>query len=113
MKIAIPVANEQVCMHFGHCQVFHVFQLDDDKNIEKVDVLTPPPHEPGVLPKWMGEEVKANVILAGGMGMRAQELFKQYGITIITGVESGKTPEELVKDYISNKLTTGENACSH
>lgn len=113
MKIAVPVANEQTCMHFGHCQVFHVFNLNEKNEIVNVDVLTPPPHEPGVIPKWMGEEVKADVILAGGMGMKAQQLFTHYNIKIVTGVQSGKTPEELVKDYVNNQLVTGENACSH
>ncbi|MFH1848505.1 MAG: NifB/NifX family molybdenum-iron cluster-binding protein, partial [Candidatus Omnitrophota bacterium] len=44
--------------------------------------LTPPAHAPGVLPKWLGEQ-GANVIIASGMGTRAQNLFKENGIDVI------------------------------
>ena len=113
MKIAIPVANEQLCMHFGHCQVFHVFTIDKNNKIQNVDILTPPPHEPGVLPKWIGEEVKASVILAGGMGMKAKEIFAKYNVKIVTGVQPGVSLEDIVKNYLNNNLETGANACSH
>ncbi len=112
MKIAIPVANNKLCMHFGHCESFLFIEVDEKnkKIINKVS-LTPPPHEPGVLPKWVGEN-GATLVLAGGMGQRAQALFKDNGVNVITGVvEAG--PEKLVMDYLNNTLTTGQNACDH
>ena len=53
MIIAIPVANEALCMHFGHCQTFRLFEVDDNNAIVKVEDKVPPPHEPGVLPKCL------------------------------------------------------------
>lgn len=47
MKIAIPSTNGKVCMHFGHCDVFDIFEVDKaGKKIIKKETLTPPPHEP-------------------------------------------------------------------
>jgi predicted Fe-Mo cluster-binding NifX family protein len=112
MIIAIPTANETMCPHFGHCEQFYLFEVDKDKKtIENVIKLTPPPHEPGLLPRWLKEQ-NANLIIAGGMGMRAQSLFMQNGIEVITGA-SMKAPEELVKDYLEENLETGENTCDH
>lgn len=112
MKIAIPTANETLCAHFGHCQEFYIFNVDKQrKTIENVEKLTPPPHEPGVLPRWLGE-MKVNLIIAGGMGSRAQGLFGQNGIEVLVGAQV-KKPEELISDYLSGVIETGENVCDH
>jgi len=112
MRIAVPVANHQLCMHFGHCEVFTFFDVDEkNKTITFKKDVTPPPHEPGLLPKWIGEQ-GANLVLAGGMGQRAQSLFTQNGVKVIVGVAENN-PEQAVLDYLNNKLTTGSNSCDH
>lgn len=112
VKIAIPVANGQLCMHFGHCEKFAVLTVDLEKGqIKDSELLTPPPHEPGVLPKWLADQ-KANLVIAGGMGSRAQSLFTQNGIKVITGAQAG-TPEEIVQAYMQDSLITGSNICDH
>lgn len=112
MRIAIPVNEGKLCQHFGHCETFAVIDVDDNsKQITNRDDLTPPPHEPGVLPKWLGE-VGVNVVIAGGIGQRAQQLFAQNGIKVVIGASSG-TPEELVSAYLQDTLKTGENICDH
>jgi len=112
MKIAIPLADGRLCMHFGHCEQFALVAADaQSKEILGTDALTPPPHEPGVLPRWLHEQ-GADVILAGGMGQRAQQLFVQNGITVVVGVPSG-TVEELTTAYLNGTLQAGENVCDH
>ncbi|MCK5073476.1 MAG: NifB/NifX family molybdenum-iron cluster-binding protein [Bacteriovoracaceae bacterium] len=112
MKIAIPVAGNKLCMHFGHCEVFAFFEIDEDgKSIKNRVDVQPPAHEPGVLPKWVGEQ-GASIVLAGGMGQRAQELFGQNGVKVIVGVHE-TDPQKAVLDYINNSLQTGNNVCDH
>jgi len=41
--------------------------------------LTPPAHEPGSHPKFLNEH-GVTVVIAGGMGIRAQELMAENGI---------------------------------
>jgi predicted Fe-Mo cluster-binding NifX family protein len=112
LKIAIPTAEEKLCMHFGHCEKFVIVTVDETKKIitDKEDVV-PPPHEPGLLPKWLHEK-NVNVILAGGMGMRAQQLFVQYGIQVVVGAPS-ENPHTVVLDWLKGKLVTGGNSCDH
>jgi predicted Fe-Mo cluster-binding NifX family protein/MinD-like ATPase involved in chromosome partitioning or flagellar assembly len=112
MKIAIPTAEGRLCPHFGHCQQFAIVTLDEaGKTIAGVEYLTPPPHEPGVLPRWLSEQ-GANVIIAGGMGQRAQMLFDQCGIDVVVGVLAGK-PEDIVAAWIDDRLEAGANICDH
>ena len=33
MKIAIPVADGKLCMHFGHCEKFALIDIDEVKNV--------------------------------------------------------------------------------
>jgi ATP-binding protein involved in chromosome partitioning len=112
MKIAIPTINGELCMHFGHCEVFTLIDADTKTGkITSVKTEVPPAHEPGVFPKWLGE-IGANVIIAGGMGMRAQELFAANNIKVVVGASAGK-PEEVVSSYLDNTLVTGSNVCDH
>ncbi|MFC1582411.1 NifB/NifX family molybdenum-iron cluster-binding protein [Planctomycetota bacterium] len=112
MKIAIPTAEGKLCMHFGHCQVFTIADVDEEsKKISSMVEETPPPHEPGVLPKWLNE-LGVNTIIAGGMGMRAQQFFTEYGVEVLVGAPA-ETPEEIVNRFLQGSLETGENVCDH
>ncbi|MCD6394860.1 MAG: P-loop NTPase, partial [Planctomycetes bacterium] len=112
MKIAIPLANGRLSMHFGHCEEFAIVEVDEaTKKMGETELLSPPGHEPGVLPRWLHEQ-GATVIIAGGMGQRAQQLFEQNDITVVVGA-SGDQPEQLVSAYLSGLLETGENICDH
>lgn len=112
MKIAIPMADGKLCMHFGHCEQFAIVQVDDAaKAVIATDYLTPPPHEPGVLPRWLHEQ-GVNVIIAGGMGQRAQDLFAQNGIAVVVGA-APEGIEDTVAAYLSGTLKAGPNACDH
>ena len=75
------------------------------------EYLTPPPHEPGVLPSWLHEQ-GVNAVIAGGMGQRAQQLFAQNGIEVIVGTADGD-PDEIVAAYLAGSLKAGENVCDH
>jgi predicted Fe-Mo cluster-binding NifX family protein len=74
-------------------------------------LITPPPHEPGLLPGWLAQRGVTDII-AGGMGQRAISLFNEQNIKVNIGAEP-KNPQALVKDWISNTLITGQNACDH
>lgn len=112
MKIALPIVNGELSSHFGHCEHFLFVTVDkDSKAILAQEEKMPPPHEPGVLPKWLQEQ-GATLVITGGMGARAQSLLEENGVSVLLGV-SPKTPEALVKDYLNGSLQTGSNHCDH
>jgi predicted Fe-Mo cluster-binding NifX family protein len=112
VKIAIPTADDKLCLHFGHCEKFVILDVDEEtRTIRGKEDVVPPAHEPGVLPKWLHEK-GATVIIAGGMGMRAQQLFGQYGITVVVGAPP-EHPQTVVLDWLKGTLVTGGNICDH
>ena len=69
MKIALPSDGQQVDSHFGHCQCFTVFTVDDENKIASEETLTPPPGcgcKSNVVPELANMGV--SVMLAGNMG---------------------------------------------
>ena len=112
MRIAIPVANGELAMHFGHCQQFALIDLNmEEKTIEKTEFIDAPPHQPGLLPPWLAER-GAEVIIAGGMGQRAITLFNQRNIKVVGGAPAGQ-PEAVAKAWLDGSLQSGTNCCDH
>lgn len=112
MKIAVPLVNGQLSQHFGHCEEFALLEIAEESgSITGKTLHQPPPHEPGVLPRWLSE-LGANLIIAGGMGRRAQDLFVQNGIQVVVGA-AAEAPEKLAAAYLQDALVTGENCCDH
>lgn len=112
LTVAVPMAQGVLCAHFGHCEQFALLTVNrEEKAILETKMLTPPPHEPGVLPRWLAEQ-GAHLVIAGGMGSRAQSLFTQAGIQVLVGAPA-ESPEELVMAYLEGRLTTGANICDH
>jgi len=112
MRIAIPLADGKLAMHFGHCERFALLDVDSAaKKILGREDVEAPPHQPGLLPPWLAEK-GATVIIAGGMGGRAVDLFAQQRIQVIVGA-AAETPEKLAADYLAGALQSGENVCDH
>jgi predicted Fe-Mo cluster-binding NifX family protein len=110
MKIAIPTAEGLLAMHFGHCSSFRIMEVQDDKIVSDEDHAAPP-HQPGLLPRWLGEK-GVDLIIAGGMGRRAQDLFEQAGVKVLVGAPAGD-PAQIVRSYLGDELETGDNICAH
>ncbi len=112
MRIAIPITEGRLCPHFGHCEEFALVDVDEfNKQIIRRHTITAPPHQPGMLPRWLREH-GADLIIAGGMGMRAQQLFNSKDIQVIVGAPA-EEPEALVSDLLQGKLSSGRNICDH
>jgi Mrp family chromosome partitioning ATPase/predicted Fe-Mo cluster-binding NifX family protein len=109
-RVAVPLAGGLLCNHFGHCEQFAVLPVSEG-NIGTAELHVPPPHEPGLLPRWLGE-LGVNLVIAGGMGHRALDLFAENGIRVITGAPNLE-PQALVQSYLAGSLTTGPNVCDH
>jgi len=112
MRIAIPLTAGRLALHFGHCEQFAVVDVDaQSKSIKGQELLSPPGHEPGVLPQWLAG-IQVTLVIAGGMGQRAQQLFVQNGIEVVCGAPAG-SPEEIATQYLRGQLALGENICDH
>ena len=112
MKYAVPVSGGVLSPHFGHCEQFALIDVDEaKKKILKKELVNSPGHEPGLLPQWLAEK-GVSLVIAGGMGSRAQGLFQQNRIGVITGIMESD-PEKAVLSHLNGILATGANICDH
>ncbi|MCG8515741.1 MAG: NifB/NifX family molybdenum-iron cluster-binding protein [Halanaerobiales bacterium] len=108
-RIAIPTEGDRIAGHFGHCPEFTIVDADGNKIVGK-KVLNNPGHKPGFLPIFL-KEAGVNLVVAGGMGKRAQDLFINNGIEVITGAAG--SVQDIVKAFLAGQLVTAENICDH
>jgi len=112
MRCAVPVTEGKVAAHFGHCSHFALFDIDEaTMEIVSKETIPSPGHQPGLLPAWLAEQ-GVSVVIASGMGSRAQALFSENRIEVVIGV-LGDELEKAVLDYIKGELATGDNICDH
>lgn len=110
-KIAVPVDENGILDgHFGHCKFFALISVED-KNIVAEEKVTPPPHEPGVLPKWLAEQGVTDV-LAGGMGHKAIQIFNYNDVNVFVGVPK-LAAQELVTGFLNETIEFSANYCDH
>lgn len=107
MKIAVASERERVTAHFGHCENFNIFEAENGK-ILKSESIPNPGHRPGFLPNFLND-MGVNVIISGGMGGSAVDIFNEKGIEVITGAQGNA--EAAVKDYLNGELKSAGSVC--
>jgi len=109
MKVAIATDGNMVAGHFGRCQEYTTYQVEDGQVSGRM-VVPNPGHEPGFLPRYLaGMGVK--VIMAGGMGPRAQALFDEAGIQTVVGVTG--PVDDVIRAFAAGQLQGGDSLCRH
>ncbi|MEA4924338.1 MAG: NifB/NifX family molybdenum-iron cluster-binding protein [Syntrophomonadaceae bacterium] len=107
IKIAVASENDMVTEHFGHCLNFNIFEAEDARIVSAGSVANPG-HRPGFLPNFLNDR-GVNVIIAGGMGAGAIDIFNEKGIEVIVGaVGSARTAAE---QYLQGKLKSTGSVC--
>lgn len=110
-KIAIPVDNNNILdAHFGHAKLFVFCTVENDQIISE-EKLSPPPHEPGVIPRWVAEQ-GATEIIAGGMGQKAIQIFNHNGVNVFVGAPQ-LDAKEIVKGFLNESISFNANYCDH
>lgn len=109
-RVAFPTNDrENVEEHFGHANEFAFANVKNGK-VMKIDFLIPPPHAPGVIPKFVYEQ-GATAIVTGGMGSMAINLFKERSIDVIVGARG--SINETLSRYIEDELVSTGAVCEH
>ncbi len=109
MKFGIPIVNGKLCKHFGQCEKFAIIETEENKIISENLVAPPADHQPGVYPQFLAQ-LNVDVVISGGMGQKAIDIFNENNIKVFTGVNSD-SPAKLVVNYLNNQLDEGMNLC--
>ena len=111
-KLAIPTREGRVDDHFGHCDHYSVFTIDDNKQVVSTERLDSP----------QGCGCKSNIasvmqqmgitmMLAGNMGMGAFNKLSAHGISVIRGCKGDSN--DVLKAYLDGKRTDAAESCGH
>ncbi|MDD2533543.1 MAG: NifB/NifX family molybdenum-iron cluster-binding protein [Eubacteriales bacterium] len=106
-KIAIASEGQSVCDHFGHCEGFTIYTTQSGE-ITGQDYLPNPGHVPGLLPKLLNE-YGIDVIIAGGMGAGAINIFNDKNIAVITGARG--LLDQTIDRYLTGSLLSTGSIC--
>jgi predicted Fe-Mo cluster-binding NifX family protein len=110
MKIALPSNGTEVDEHFGHCQCFTIFDVDDENKIVSEEVLTPPPGcgcKSNIVPQLA--QMGVSVMLAGNMGGGAVNILASNGIKVIRGC-SGNV-HEVTREWLMGRVDDSGTSC--
>ena len=107
MRIAVASENEMVTGHFGHCINFNIYDAEE-KQIVKSESIPNPGHRPGFLPNFLND-IGVNVVISGGMGGGAIDIFNEKSIEVITGATGhARTAAE---QYLIGMLESTGSVC--
>ncbi len=109
MIIAVATKGSMVAEHFGRCPEYTLYRICEGV-ISDQKAIQNPGHEPGFLPGYLAQK-GVSVIIAGGMGPRAQNLFADENIETCVGITG--LVAEAVQNYLDGNLRPGVSSCEH
>jgi predicted Fe-Mo cluster-binding NifX family protein len=115
-KIALACEDNQgldgqISQHFGRCPIYLIVDVEGNE-VKKSEVVENPyytNHIPGKVPQFIKEQ-GAQVMIAGGMGPKAIDMFSNFGIEVVTGA-IGNTGNVL-QAYLGGEIS-GVEPCKH
>jgi predicted Fe-Mo cluster-binding NifX family protein len=108
MRCVISTDGGRVSAHFGRCPEFTVVDIENGE-VKKTEVIANPGHSPGYLPEYLAG-MKAECIIAGGMGQMAVSLFNEKNIKPVAGVTGSVS--EVIEKLKNGTLEGAESLCS-
>lgn len=109
MKIAVACDKRAVTNHFGHCESFVLFEVENS-NIMNEESIPNPGHKPGYLPNFLAD-LGIDTIISGGMGAGAVEIFQERGIETVLGAQGDVL--DTCKRYMRGELKSSGSVCNH
>lgn len=85
MKVAVPTRENQVDDHFGHCDHYTIYTIENKKVVERSEL--PSPQGCGCKSGIAAElqRIGVELMLAGSMGDGAKNKLEAHGIKVIRG----------------------------
>ncbi len=112
MKIAVPTRENAVDDHFGHCEYYTIYSLNEKNEITGKEIMESPAgcgcksNIAAVL-----QDMEVSTMLAGNMGMGALNVLSMHGIEVVRGC-SGST-DDVVNAFLSGGIQDSGQGCNH
>ena len=103
--------NDEITVgdHFGHCEKFVIFTVEDGKIVKK-EIVVAPEHAPGVFPKFIADN-QIDTVIIGTMGHRAYNMIQANGGEVLLGITGNI--EDVLATYLAENLKSQGTACQH
>lgn len=108
IKIAVACVGDDVAEHFGHCEAFMLFDVEN-KTIVKEERIPNPGHKPGFLPNFLNDK-GVKVVISGGMGGGAIAIFNEKQIQVVTGASGNAAAA--AKAFAEGTLVSTGSICN-
>lgn len=110
MKIAVTFQNGEIFQHFGHCEEFKIYDVEEGK-VTRAAVVPTLGSGHGALAGFLKEH-GVSVLICGGIGGGAQNALAEAGIKLYGGVNGNA--DAAVESLLKNSLEYDANVhCDH
>jgi len=112
MKIALPTRNNSVDEHFGHCEYYTIFSIDETKKIVEKELIESSQgcgcksNIAGIL-----QQKGVKLLLAGNMGAGAVSKLNAFGIDVLRGCTGDV--ELVTEAYLKGELKDSGESCEN
>ncbi len=112
MKLAVPTKGNIVDSHFGHCDSYTIFSVDENKKIISSELL-PSPQGCGCKSNIATtlREKGVSVMLAGNMGDGALNVLSRQGIQVFRGCAGDV--KQVAESYLQGQIGDSGVGCHH
>lgn len=110
MKIAVPTRENQVDGHFGHCDTYTIYGIDEKKEVQSKEVLKWS-YGCGCRSNIVGtlKEMGVNTLLAGNMGQGALNMLLSHQMNVVRGCQGDV--DEVLTAYLKGQLEDEDILC--
>lgn len=110
MKIAVPTREDRVDDHFGHCDHYTIFTVDNNQVLNSEELASPQGCgcKSGIAADL--QDMGVEVMLAGNMGQGAKNKLESHGIKVIRGC-SGLV-DDVVAGYLAGIIVDSGQGCA-
>lgn len=112
MKIALPTRGTRIDDHFGHCEMYTVFTVNENREIVNTETIPSPQGcgcKSNIASVLQAQDVV--VMLAGNMGAGALNVLSNHGIQVVRGC-SGEV-KAVAEAWLKGELADSGVGCSH
>ena len=107
MKLAVAAQDGRIFQHFGRCETFAVYSVEDGKILERSVLDTKGSGHAALAGFLKGAGV--DVVICGGLGDGAKRMLASAGIGLVSGAEGNVG--DAVSDYLAGRLKDMGGSC--
>ncbi len=111
MRIAVTYENGEIFQHFGHTELFRIYDVEEGKVVHRMTIR--PVNAGHEAMAAVLKKAGADLLICGGIGAGAQQALEEMGIRLCAGVSgsSDAAVERLLQGTL--KYTSQSNCTAH